>query len=159
MWFERASKCRLFRRFDRLCRAESLHKSLHNPDSPAGAIEGEIAYISLYFVIFPCRSHDHARNRSSSEGGLPERVCSRVAIWKALIQSEPNAYSELLTPPLIVQSFASLIPQVIGWELAGVSLRIDGDLGVVIDAGELDVANLVAIMSERQFTVLSFLKA
>jgi hypothetical protein len=35
---------------------------------------------------------------------------------------------------------------------------MDCDWGMAIDAGEFDVADLVAIVSERQFTVLSFLK-
>jgi hypothetical protein len=40
-----------------------------------------------------------------------------------------------------------------------VCLGVDCDLGVALDAGEFDVADLVAIVSERQFKVLSFLKA
>jgi hypothetical protein len=39
------------------------------------------------------------------------------------------------------------IQQAIGSELAGVFLGIDCDLGVMIDAGEFDVTNLVQIVS------------
>jgi len=35
---------------------------------------------------------------------------------------------------------------------------MDCDWGIAIDAGEFDAADLVAIVSERHFTVLSFLK-
>ena len=40
----------------------------------------------------------------------------------------------------------------------GVSPSMDCDWGIAIDAGEFDAADLVAIVSERHFTVLSFLK-
>ncbi|MEG4280907.1 hypothetical protein QUA62_26075 [Microcoleus sp. MON1_C1] len=38
---------------------QKVYRRVYITDSPAGAIEGEIAYISLYFVIFPYARPPH----------------------------------------------------------------------------------------------------
>ena len=73
----------------------------------------------------------------------------RTKIWADLTQTEQQQFQELLAPP--AHHFANRIKQAIGWSSPGVALGIDCDLEDAIDRGQLVAADVVEVVSDRQF--------
>ena len=73
----------------------------------------------------------------------------RDAIWAELSQTEQQQFRELLAPP--AHHFANRIKQAIGWNSPGVALGISCDLETAIDRGQLVAADVVEVVSDRQF--------
>jgi hypothetical protein len=70
----------------------------------------------------------------------------RAAIWAALSETEQQQFQELLAPTPLVRDFARRIREALGYQSPAVAGAVKADLERAIDAGNVTVADVVAVV-------------
>lgn len=70
----------------------------------------------------------------------------RAAIWRDLSSTEQQQFKELLAPPRIARDFARRIREALGYNSPAVAGAVQNDLDRAIDAGNVTVADVLAVV-------------